>query len=314
MQHRPTLVALALTGALGLAPMGLLAQNDSSGQSGGSSSSNQGSSSSSNSNQGSGSSDQSADSSQSADQEQSGSPFLRTVDEAYKAMRQVRAARLSIFEGETDTAKELVQAAMKDMEAAQSRLDQFSMPSGQSNGQSNAQAGDRSGNQSGSQQASGGGGSSNDSSGGSSDTQQASSGSGGSGGGQSGSGQSGDGQRYLPIDLSIGVAEGYLIPEDRTSALAQANAAFLQGDRRTATRILRDASIDVIVQASTIPAQKSLDNLKQADELMGQEKFYEANVALKAIEDSVTNRSFALDAMPRQGQGSQGGSQSKSSG
>ena len=297
MRHRPTLVALALTGALGLAPMGLMAQDGSSDQNGGSSSSSSGSSSSSSSDA-SGSSGQSADSSQSGGQQQSGNPFLRTVDEAYTAMRQVRAARLSIFEGEIDTAKELVQAAIKDMESAQSMLDKFSMPSGQLDGQSGGQAGDSSGDSSGSQQASSGG----------SD--------GGSGSG-SGSGSGGNGQRYLPIDLSIGVAEGYLIPEDRTDALAQANAAFLRGDRRAATRILRGASIDVIVQASMIPAQKSLDNLKQADELMGQEKFYEANVALKAIEDSVTMRSFGLDAMPRQGrggQGGQGGSQSNSGG
>ena len=273
MQYRPTLVALALTGALGLAPPGLMAQDGSSGQSAGSSQS--------------GGQKKDAVAEASGSQEQSGSPFLRTVDEAYTAMRQVRAARLSIFNGETDTAKELVQAATKDMESAQSMLDEFSMPSGQS--------------------------------GDSSDSQQASSGS-GSSGGDSGSGSSGSDQRYLPIDLSVGVAEGYLIPQDRTSALAEANTAFLQGDRRTATRILRDASIDVIVQASMIPAQKSLDNLKQADELMGQQKFYEANVALKAIEDSVTSRSFGLDAMPTQGQGGQGssggsgGSQPKSSG
>ena len=281
MRHRPTLVALALTGALGLAPMGLMAQDGSSDQNGGSSNSSSSSGSSdSSSSDASGSSDQSADSSQSGGQQQSGNPFLRTVDEAYTAMRQVRAARLSIFEGEIDTAKELVQAAIKDMESAQSMLDEFSMPSGQSSGQSGGQSGDSSG------------------------SQQASSG-GSDGGSDSGSG--GSGQRYLPIDLSIGVAEGYLIPEDRTAALAQANAAFLRGDRRAATRILRGASIDVIVQASMIPAQKSLDNLKQADELMGQEKFYEANVALKAIEDSVTMRSFGLDSMPRQGRGGQGG-------
>ena len=228
---------------------------------------------------------------------------MKTVNEAYEALREVRAARMAIFNGHPEAAKKLVEDARKNLEEAQSLVERFEVPTGSSSG--GQQGGSQ--QQASSQQGSGQGSQQQDSS------QQASasgssSGSSSSNGSSSGS-PSGGGPRYLPVDVSMIIAEGYLIPAQERQALREANMRLMRGDRVGAARVLRDASIEVLIDASLIPADQSLEHVRKASELMNEDKPYEANMALKAIEDSIVSRTFGLDADPMQGgQGPSGGS------
>ena len=68
--------------------------------------------------------------------------------------------------------------------------------------------------------------------------------------------------------------------------------------------ILRDAGIYLNLTAMFLPLEPTTNAVEKATKLIGENKYYEANLVLKGIEDSVTvdSQTFIewLDAMPGQ--------------
>ena len=170
--------------------------------------------------------------------------FIRTVDDAFRALREVRAARIAIFNGSPEAASELVSAASKDLQAAQMSAKDFAVATSKGN-------------------------------------------------------QSGD--SYLPVDMSISLAEGFVATEEKSDKLKAANAHMMKGETKKAAEVLKLANIDVSVAAALIPANASVGHAKDAERLIAEKRFYEANLALKAIKDSVVVESYGVDSLPAQG-------------
>lgn len=170
--------------------------------------------------------------------------LLKTVDEAYKAMREVRAARLAIFNGQVDVATNLVKDAATDMQAAQA-----SLPTHAIKGRKAPDAEDA----------------------------------------------------YLPIDASMTLAEGFVPSAEKQATIDEANQHLANGDGEKAAEVLKLAKIDVTISTALIPAKAGLAHIQDAAKLMGEQKYYEANLALKAAESLVVIDSYSLDAVPRQG-------------
>jgi YfdX protein len=170
--------------------------------------------------------------------------IINTVDEAYKALREVRAARLAIFNGSTDEAMKLTTEAQKNLLSAQSQMSQFSVQ-----------------------------------------TKKAVA----------------AGEAYIPFDTSMSLSEGFKPTAEKQTHIAKANEHIAKGESKQAVEILKAANIDVTLSAALIPATASVGHVDSALALMKENKFYEANLALKAIEDSVILDSYSVDAIPVQG-------------
>lgn len=170
--------------------------------------------------------------------------MVKTVDEAYWALRDIRAARFAIFNGSTDSAAKFIDSAHDELQTAQALTKDFAVK-----------------------------------------TQK----------------QAASGDSYIPFDASLAISEGFAPTKEKQKSLDKANGQLSSGDHQKAAETLRDAGIDVTVAAALIPAKASVGHVDDARKLMGQQKYYEANLALKAVEDAVIVESYDIDAVPMQG-------------
>ncbi|WP_346892310.1 YfdX family protein [uncultured Roseibium sp.] len=170
--------------------------------------------------------------------------ILKTANDAYKAIREVRAARLAIFNGQPDQATEFVNKAQADFKAAQAAMDTYAIKDKKTPK---------------------------------------------------------EGDSYLPFDSSLSLAEGFVPTQDKQQSLVKANEYLAKGNSKKAVEILKLANVDVSVSAALIPAKAGLAHVTDAAKLIGEKKYYEANLALKAIEDSVVVENYSVDEVPVQG-------------
>ncbi len=107
--------------------------------------------------------------------------------------------------------------------------------------------------------------------------------------------------KYLPFDMSMALTEDFNATDQNKAALQKAYGLMQTGSKDDALDVLRLASIDVDVSAALLPVASTAEHLQDAQTLIDQGKYHEANLALKAVEDSVVVRSYAIDAIPQQG-------------
>ncbi len=106
---------------------------------------------------------------------------------------------------------------------------------------------------------------------------------------------------YVPFDMSLGLAAGYVATEEKTAKLKEANTHIANGNEKKAAEILKLANIDVTVKAALLPVNASIRHAEDAMMLLDDGMYYEANLALRAIESSIVVEYFSIDAVPAQG-------------
>ena len=106
---------------------------------------------------------------------------------------------------------------------------------------------------------------------------------------------------FIPFDMKIELSEGFVPSEDKQPHIVKANEHLKKGEQHQAIEVLRLANIEVTVSAALLPAKTSIKHIKDAVNLINDSKFYEANLALKAVEDSVILDYYSIDAIPVQG-------------
>lgn len=106
---------------------------------------------------------------------------------------------------------------------------------------------------------------------------------------------------YLPFDMSMSLTETFSETEENKLALQKAYGLFESADPDEAIEVLRIAEIDVSVSTALLPAQESMMHLQDASAFLSEGKYFEANLALKRIEDAVLIDTFEIDAIPQQG-------------
>lgn len=126
----------------------------------------------------------------------------------------------------------------------------------------------------------------------------------GKGGGQHGA--KGPADAWLPLQTSFALAEGFVPAEQHQDTLQKAGSQMQGGDERGAAESLRLGEIDFALSAAMLPANASLKHVQDAERLIGEKKFFEANLALKAVEDSVVVETWSAAAIPTQGIDGQG--------
>lgn len=115
--------------------------------------------------------------------------------------------------------------------------------------------------------------------------------------------------RYVPVDASLTILDDYKPTGDKSNAsarssakarhIAKANAHLRKGERKEAIETLKLGEIDVAVSTELIPVKFAREHITEAAKLIGDGKYYEANLALKAVDDAAVYQTFAIDATPK---------------
>lgn len=109
-------------------------------------------------------------------------------------------------------------------------------------------------------------------------------------------------REYLPFDMSMALTDTYTATKENEAALEKATGLMQTGDKNKAIEVLRVAAVDLNISAAMLPETASMESLKKAAELIDGKNYFDANLALKSIEDSIVVRTFGIDSIPAQGQ------------
>jgi hypothetical protein len=104
---------------------------------------------------------------------------------------------------------------------------------------------------------------------------------------------------YVPFDASLTVLHAFEPTAEKEKHIAKANEHLHKGEKREAVEALKLAEIDMAVTTSMIPVKFAKEHIDQAAKLIGERKYYEANLALKTVDDAVVVETFAIDALPK---------------
>ncbi len=104
---------------------------------------------------------------------------------------------------------------------------------------------------------------------------------------------------WIPIDGQVSLADTYVVTKERSQHIQKANEYFKNGQSKQAIEELRLAAINVTCTRVMMPLTNTTNWVSEAGRLLGQQKFYEANLALKAAEDGLVVNTASLVEMPQ---------------
>jgi hypothetical protein len=104
--------------------------------------------------------------------------------------------------------------------------------------------------------------------------------------------------QWLPVDGAMTIGEDYVDSQAKAAGVAKANAQLKAGDHAHALETLKLAGVDVSFDTAVAPLKKTIDGVNQAEQLADAGKYYEANQALKAVQDGVRFDEQDLIAVP----------------
>jgi hypothetical protein len=104
---------------------------------------------------------------------------------------------------------------------------------------------------------------------------------------------------WVPVDGSMTLSEDYVDTPEKSAGVAKANKQFKAGDHKRAMETLKLANIDVSFVSEVAPFDKTMMGIKKADELIEAGKYYEANQALKSVEDGYRFDVTDVDSAPK---------------
>ncbi len=105
----------------------------------------------------------------------------------------------------------------------------------------------------------------------------------------------------VPIDNSISFVKGYKPTADQAEVIAAAGKLAKSGQPMAAFKKMLDGNIALDFKYAMLPVSSTVSQLEKAYADLQAKKFYEANLALKAVETSVIVEGYAAGANPQQG-------------
>lgn len=112
--------------------------------------------------------------------------------------------------------------------------------------------------------------------------------------------------KYVPIDGQIVLADSFVDTSAKKAHIDKANQHIANGQSKQAMDELKLAEVDASFTSLLMPLQTTTKHVDAAKKLMDQQKFYEANLALKAAEDGLIVDTVALGGVPAPKSGSGG--------
>lgn len=105
--------------------------------------------------------------------------------------------------------------------------------------------------------------------------------------------------KSVPVDGRLLLADNFVMTPEKKAHIDKANEHIRKGEHAKAREELRLGEIDVTYTRFWMPLDQSKKHLDQAIKLANDGKYYEANLALKAIDDSVSSDSVKLRDLPK---------------
>jgi hypothetical protein len=106
-------------------------------------------------------------------------------------------------------------------------------------------------------------------------------------------------ENWVPIDTQIGLSDTYVASPKNAEHIKNANEHFKNGHAKEALEELRLASIDVRCTRAMMSLTNTTNCVAEAVKLIGEQKYYEANLVLKTAEDGVVMESTNVFATPK---------------
>jgi hypothetical protein len=107
-----------------------------------------------------------------------------------------------------------------------------------------------------------------------------------------------DGEKYVPFDAGLTLAEILEPSKEKREHISRANEHLHKGETKKAMEELKVGEIDVALTTELLPIQAANKHIVDAARLIGEGKYYEANLALKAVQDSVVTEILDTNAVP----------------
>lgn len=99
----------------------------------------------------------------------------------------------------------------------------------------------------------------------------------------------------IRVDTWVGLTEDFVPTPEKASKVKEANEHLKKGEKAKAVEVLREAGIDVSITSLLMPLKSTIKDVDKAISLMKEQKYYEANLALKGAEDGVTTDMVLLN-------------------
>ena len=104
---------------------------------------------------------------------------------------------------------------------------------------------------------------------------------------------------YVPFDAGLSVVHSFEPTPEKVKQIAKAKKHMEQGEKKEAIESLKLAEIDVAVTTKMVPVKYAKEHIDRAAKLVADHKYYEANLALKAVDDAVLVETYAIDSVPK---------------
>ena len=105
--------------------------------------------------------------------------------------------------------------------------------------------------------------------------------------------------QWLPVDGSMMLGEDYIATPEKAAGVAKANEKLAAGDKNAAMDALKVADVDVDFAVEVAPLKATIQGVQQASTFLNDGKYYEANQALKSVEDGMRYDSENFVATPQ---------------
>lgn len=103
---------------------------------------------------------------------------------------------------------------------------------------------------------------------------------------------------WLPVGADLTLDKDYSTDPAKAGAVAKANAHLKKGERDKAIETLRLANINLSYTLAVVPVKAVVADVDQAASLLANGKYYEANLSLKSVQDSVRYDWVDLNGVP----------------
>ncbi|AGA92216.1 reverse gyrase [Thioflavicoccus mobilis 8321] len=104
---------------------------------------------------------------------------------------------------------------------------------------------------------------------------------------------------YVPFDAGLVVAEDFTVTPEKMKHITKANKHLHKGETQAALDALKQGAVDVAVTTKLIPVKFAQVHVDDATKLLEEGKYYEANLALKAVEDAMVIESYKIGDVPQ---------------
>ncbi len=102
----------------------------------------------------------------------------------------------------------------------------------------------------------------------------------------------------VPVSGDLVLADNFQLTEQQKPLIEKAKAHLAKGDKKAAVEVLKQGDVDVTYNRQWLSISSTQKNLDKAIDLASGQKFYDANLVLKAIEDGVQMEVVSFDVHP----------------